>query len=138
MRYFVGTELGIANTIQRHFDWSSNSLWFEEIPNARDPKKMLVVLGGKDVILNAQVGSPSAQVEHSLSPSTARQALSWQSRRSERDLLRPERQPWSTVCCWRPCAFCDHELVKTCMRCFHRSHFLLTYISLVYPVPVRL
>ncbi|KAI9574737.1 hypothetical protein HD554DRAFT_2011317 [Boletus coccyginus] len=54
MRYFVGTELGIANTIQRHFDWSSNSLWFEEIPNARDSKKMLVVLGGKDVILNAE------------------------------------------------------------------------------------
>ncbi|KAH0839869.1 hypothetical protein J3R83DRAFT_820 [Lanmaoa asiatica] len=54
MRYFVGTELGIANTIQRHFDWSSNSLWFEEIPNARDPKKTLVVLGGKDAILNAE------------------------------------------------------------------------------------
>ncbi|KAF8551453.1 hypothetical protein OG21DRAFT_1478115 [Imleria badia] len=54
MRYFVGTELGIANTIQRHFDWSSNSLWFEEIPNPRDPQKTLVVLGGKDVILNAE------------------------------------------------------------------------------------
>ncbi|KAG9317401.1 hypothetical protein JVU11DRAFT_1600 [Chiua virens] len=53
MRYFIGTELGIANTIQRHFDWSSNSLWFEEIPNARDPKRTLVVLGGKDAILNA-------------------------------------------------------------------------------------
>lgn len=76
MRYFVGTELGIANTIQRHFDWSSNSLWFEEIPNARDSKKMLVVLGGKDVILNAEVSTPS-EVEHSLSPFTARQALSW-------------------------------------------------------------
>lgn len=59
MRYFVGTELGIANTIQRHFDWPSNSLWFEEIPNARDPKKTLVVLGGKDAILNAEVSRPS-------------------------------------------------------------------------------
>lgn len=59
MRYFVGTELGIANTIRRHFDWSSNSLWFEEIPNARDPKKTFVVLGGKDVILNAEVSRSS-------------------------------------------------------------------------------
>lgn len=61
MRYFVGTELGTANTIQRHFDWSSNSLWFEEIPNARDPTKTLVVLGGKDAILNAEVSCPFAR-----------------------------------------------------------------------------
>lgn len=54
MRYFVGTELGVANTLQRHFDWVSNSLWFEDIPNARDPDKTLVVLGGKDAVLNAE------------------------------------------------------------------------------------
>lgn len=54
MRYFVGTELGVANTLQRHFDWVSNSLWFEDIPNARDPDKTLVVLGGRDAILNAE------------------------------------------------------------------------------------
>ncbi|EIW82122.1 hypothetical protein CONPUDRAFT_54478 [Coniophora puteana RWD-64-598 SS2] len=54
MRYFVGTELGVANTLQRHFDWTSNSLWYEEIPNARDPTKTLFVLGGKDAIVNAE------------------------------------------------------------------------------------
>ncbi|KIJ70039.1 hypothetical protein HYDPIDRAFT_104722 [Hydnomerulius pinastri MD-312] len=54
MRYFVGTELGVANTLQRYFDWTSNSLWFEEVPNARDPQKTLVVLGGKDAIVNAK------------------------------------------------------------------------------------
>ncbi|KAF9268049.1 hypothetical protein L218DRAFT_918278 [Marasmius fiardii PR-910] len=54
IRYFVGTELGVANLLQRHFDWSSNSLWFEEIPNARDPSKALFLLGGKDGILNAE------------------------------------------------------------------------------------
>ncbi|KAG7096874.1 hypothetical protein E1B28_004280 [Marasmius oreades] len=54
VRYFVGTELGVANFLQRHFDWSSNSLWFEEIPNARDPSKTLFLLGGKDSILNAE------------------------------------------------------------------------------------
>ncbi|KAJ7590911.1 hypothetical protein C8J56DRAFT_1013742 [Mycena floridula] len=52
MRYFVGSELGVANLLQRHFDWSSNSLFFEDIPNAKDPKKVLFVIGGKDAIVN--------------------------------------------------------------------------------------
>jgi len=51
MRYFVSMELGTANLLQRHFDWSSNSLFFEEIPNARDEQKTLYVLGGKDDIV---------------------------------------------------------------------------------------
>lgn len=54
MRYFVGTELGVANLLQRYFDWSSNSLFFEEIPNARDIRKTLFILGGKDDIVNAE------------------------------------------------------------------------------------
>ena len=60
MRYFVGTELGVANFLQRHFDWASNSLWFEEIPNARDPSKAFFVLGGKDNIVCAEVRSASS------------------------------------------------------------------------------
>ena len=76
MRYFVGTELGVANVIQRHFDvrtpcsplrimrtdavrqWSANSLWYEEIPNATDPHKAAFFLGGEDAIVDATV-SPS-------------------------------------------------------------------------------
>jgi len=54
MRYFIGTELGVANLMGRHYDWSSNSLWFEEIPNARDPTKTFFLLGGKDAIINAK------------------------------------------------------------------------------------
>ncbi|RDB16848.1 hypothetical protein Hypma_002467 [Hypsizygus marmoreus] len=54
MRYFVGTEIGVANLIQRHFDWVSNSLWCEEVPNARDPSKTFFLLGGKDNILNSE------------------------------------------------------------------------------------
>ncbi|KZS98053.1 hypothetical protein SISNIDRAFT_436884 [Sistotremastrum niveocremeum HHB9708] len=54
MRYFVGTEIGVANLIQRHFDWSSNSLFFEEIPNACDPEKTMYILGGQDAIVNAE------------------------------------------------------------------------------------
>jgi len=54
MRYFVGTELGVANLLQRHFCWTSNSLWFEEIPNALDPHKTLFLLGGKDDIVHSE------------------------------------------------------------------------------------
>ncbi|KAJ3570200.1 hypothetical protein NP233_g4560 [Leucocoprinus birnbaumii] len=54
MRYFVGSEIGVANLLQRHFDWVSNTLWFEEIPNAKDPHKSHFFLGGKDDILNAE------------------------------------------------------------------------------------
>jgi hypothetical protein len=60
MKYFVGTELGVANLLQRHFDWVSNSLWYEEIPNARDPSKTLFVMGGQDAIINATVLPPFA------------------------------------------------------------------------------
>ncbi len=55
MRYFVGTEIGVANLLQRQYDWSSNALWYEEIPNARDYNKTFFVLGGNDVIVKAQV-----------------------------------------------------------------------------------
>ncbi|KAI5124921.1 hypothetical protein M0805_007349 [Coniferiporia weirii] len=54
IRYFVGTELGVANLLQRHFDWLSNTLWFEEIPNVRDPRRTLFLLGGKDSIVDAK------------------------------------------------------------------------------------
>lgn len=54
MKYFVGMELGVANLLQRNFDWVDNSLWFEEIPNARDPSKTMFILGGKDAIVHSQ------------------------------------------------------------------------------------
>ena len=53
MKYFVGTELGVANFLQRHFDWSSNCLWYEEIPHAKDPARARFFLGGKDDIVDA-------------------------------------------------------------------------------------
>ncbi|KAG6866453.1 hypothetical protein C0991_003971 [Blastosporella zonata] len=54
MRYFVATEIGVANLLARHFDWASNTLWFEEIPNARDPTKALFLLGGQDSIIRSE------------------------------------------------------------------------------------
>jgi len=54
MYYFVGSELGVANFLQRHFDWASNALWYEEIPNARNPSKSMFVLGGQDSIIRSE------------------------------------------------------------------------------------
>lgn len=51
--YFIASEIGIANYIQRHFDWADNTLFFDEIPNATDPSKTAFFLGGKDIILDA-------------------------------------------------------------------------------------
>lgn len=67
MKYFVGMELGVANFLQRHFDWSSNCLWYEEIPNARDPKKTKFFLGGRDDIVDAQVCFFLARAPHASS-----------------------------------------------------------------------
>lgn len=53
MYYFVSSEIGVANFLCRHFDWSANSLWYEEIPHAKDPSKSMFVLGGKDFIVNS-------------------------------------------------------------------------------------
>ena len=55
IKYFVGLELGVAYYIQRHFCWSSNTLWYDEIPNGADPSKALYIVGGKDDIVNGPV-----------------------------------------------------------------------------------
>jgi len=52
MRYFVGRELGVANLLQRHFNWSANLLFPEDIPNHTDPYKTAYFLAGRDAILN--------------------------------------------------------------------------------------
>jgi hypothetical protein len=54
MRYFIGSEVGIANLVQRHFDWAANTLWYDEIPNARDERKTKIILGGKDDIVHPE------------------------------------------------------------------------------------
>ncbi|TCD64755.1 hypothetical protein EIP91_003646 [Steccherinum ochraceum] len=52
IKYFVSMELGVAYYIQRHFCWSSNTLWYDEIPDARNPHKAKFVIGGKDDLVN--------------------------------------------------------------------------------------
>lgn len=53
IRYFVGTELGVAHHLHRYFEWRSNILWPFEIPGFSDPKRFQVFLSEKDSILDA-------------------------------------------------------------------------------------
>ena len=55
MHYFVSSEIGVANFLHRQFEWPDGSLWYEEIPHAKDPSKSMFVVGGKDFILNPDV-----------------------------------------------------------------------------------
>ncbi|KAG5724987.1 hypothetical protein E4T56_gene12504 [Termitomyces sp. T112] len=50
----VMAEIGVVNLLARHFDWTSNTLWFEEIPNACDPTKSFFLLGGQDSIVHSE------------------------------------------------------------------------------------
>ncbi|KAG8941755.1 hypothetical protein FRC00_012215 [Tulasnella sp. 408] len=52
MKYFAATEPGIALAVQRHWDWTANALWFEEIPRPRDPYYAAYFLGGKDAVID--------------------------------------------------------------------------------------
>ncbi|KAI9452089.1 hypothetical protein F5148DRAFT_1237523 [Russula earlei] len=54
MNYFVSTEVGIVNLLRKQFDWSSNTLFFEEIPHARDPSRNKFIVANDDVVLSAQ------------------------------------------------------------------------------------
>lgn len=54
IRYFVGTELGVAHHLHRHFEWRSNILWPFEIPGFKDPKRFRVFLSEKDSVLNPE------------------------------------------------------------------------------------
>jgi hypothetical protein len=87
MRYFVGTELGVANLLQRHFCWTSNSLWFEEIPNARDPHKTLFMLGGKDDIIHSEVNTLANYPHFSFMTILACKTISDVSRHSQKPLV---------------------------------------------------
>ena len=58
MNYFASTEIGIANLLQRHYDWTANTLFFEEIPHALDPSRNKFIVANDDVVLCAPVSLP--------------------------------------------------------------------------------
>ena len=49
LQFFIATELFTANTIQRHFSWTHNTLFVDDLPAARST----VILAAKDLITNA-------------------------------------------------------------------------------------
>ncbi|EGG07931.1 uncharacterized protein MELLADRAFT_116143 [Melampsora larici-populina 98AG31] len=53
MRYYIGTELGVAKYLHRHFDWVANILWPAELPDFKDGNRCSVFLAGRDSVLNA-------------------------------------------------------------------------------------
>ena len=54
IRYFVGRELGVANLLQRHFDWFANLLFPQDIPSLTNPHKSAFFLAVNDSILHPQ------------------------------------------------------------------------------------
>jgi hypothetical protein len=39
----------------QNFDWANNTLFFDEIPNAADPRKTAIFLAARDIIIDAPV-----------------------------------------------------------------------------------
>lgn len=52
LRYFVARELGTANLLMRHFDWSANVLLTDEMPDRRQ-HPVRIYLGGADTVVKA-------------------------------------------------------------------------------------
>lgn len=52
MRCFVARELGVANTLQRNFDWISSLLRPAEIPSVGDASKASIFLSERDAIVD--------------------------------------------------------------------------------------
>ena len=50
----AASEIGHANLLQRHFEWTDNLLWAEEVPGLRDPNQVITVLSGQDAIVPVQ------------------------------------------------------------------------------------
>ena len=58
--YFASTDIAVANTLGRHFFWTDNILWKEDIRDC----KVTVALSGRDLIVNTQaVGKYLAEDE---------------------------------------------------------------------------
>jgi hypothetical protein len=49
--------INAAKTDVQHFDWTNNTLLFEDTPNGLDPKRTAFLLGGKDMVIDAKVST---------------------------------------------------------------------------------
>jgi hypothetical protein len=56
MYYFVCREMGISYVVSRHFWWTQNNLYLEELRSCTEkPLPVLVLLAGRDCIINARL-----------------------------------------------------------------------------------
>lgn len=56
MYYFVCRELGISYVVSRHFWWTQNNLYLEQIRSCSEQKlPVFVLLAARDCIVNAHV-----------------------------------------------------------------------------------
>lgn len=56
MYYFVCREMGISYVVSRHFWWTQNNLYIEQIPSNLDKRiPTFVLLSGHDCIVNAHL-----------------------------------------------------------------------------------
>ena len=57
MYYFVCRELGISYVISRHFWWTQNNLFIDQIPSAGEKRSVPthVLLSGQDCIVNVHL-----------------------------------------------------------------------------------
>ncbi len=56
MYYFVCREMGISHVVSRHFWWTQNNLYIEQLRSCSDKKlPTYVLLGGRDCIVNAHL-----------------------------------------------------------------------------------
>lgn len=53
LRYFAARELGNANLLTRHFDWSSNVLLMHDVWKHHTPDDVRIYLAGDDTVLHA-------------------------------------------------------------------------------------
>lgn len=94
MRYLIATELGTANLLQRHFDWASNALWYEQIPHARDARRTLFVVAGRDGILNGP------RVRGYLAAHGVKEGLHYEARARHGDALQPGQKSHARIMQW--------------------------------------
>ena len=55
MHYFVGRELGISYVVSRHFWWTQNNLYIEQIRSRSENRwPIFVLLAARDCIVNSR------------------------------------------------------------------------------------
>ena len=92
MYYFVTRELGISHVISRHFWWTQNNLFLEQIPNhEKTLVPTYVLLSGHDCIVNVHLVKDYL-INHNIE-------YHWAPKLSHGGYMH-DRQSWEKICQW--------------------------------------